>query len=286
MPDPASPDPYSPEEIARRVEEVGVHKVKARWSETYVRSLLAGGCIGLGGLYVTIIAADTTMGLAPARILQGLFFASGYLVALLAGTELFTTNNLLAMAWASGRIRFRRLLANWGVVILGNGTGALAMTCLLLGSGLLGVMDGAVGESAYAMGAIKGELTPLEIFTRAVLGNLFVCVGAWIIIGARSVTDKVLGSIFPLSALGALQLEHVAASFYYLPRSWIIERIYPQLVLEGLPSMDISWMVLHLLLVVAGNIVGGTLMVVGAYYFLYRRHAASAAAGQRPRGTV
>jgi len=44
----------------------------------------------------------------------------------------------------------------------------------------------------------------------------------------RSVADKVLGTILPLSALAALGLEHIVASLYYLLRAWMLAWFVPE----------------------------------------------------------
>lgn len=121
-----SSDAYSPREIAKRVEEVGVLKAKARFMETFMLGILAGGFIGLGGLLFTfVVATDPGYDVMSLRLLGGVLFASGYIIAILAGTEVFTSNNLLAMAAASRRITFRQLLHNWYIVLLANAVGAL-----------------------------------------------------------------------------------------------------------------------------------------------------------------
>jgi formate transporter len=265
-------DAYSPSEIARRVERVGVLKAKARVLKTTMLGILAGGFIGLGALFYTFIAADSSLSPAIAAIVGGIFFGSGYIIAILAGAEVFTSNNLLAMALAARRITFAQLLRNWGIVLIANFMGAMGLIILFLLSGLMQMMEGAVGEAAYRMGAAKAEITFIETLTRAILGNQFVCIAVWISLGGRSVTDKVVGMLFPLTALGALSLEHVAASLYYLPRSLLIGWLYPEYVCSDLPILSLSGVSSHLIAVVLGNIIGGSLMVAAFYHIIYRRH--------------
>lgn len=265
-------DAYSPSEIARRVEQVGVLKAKARVVKTAMLGILAGGFIGLGALFYTFIIADSSLSPATAAMLGGVFFGSGYIIAILAGSEVFTSNNLLAMALAARKITCFQLMRNWGIVLIANFIGAMCLILLFMLSGLMSSMDGAVGEAAYRMGAAKAECSFIEMFARAVLGNQFVCIAVWISLGGRSVTDKVIGMLFPLTALGALSLEHVVASLYYLPRSLLIEWFYPQYVCPDLPLLTLSMIGEHLLAVTLGNIIGGSLMVALFYHIIYRRH--------------
>lgn len=264
-------DAYSPREIAARVEKAGMLKAQAHFLQTFMLGTMAGGFIAMGGLFYTIIAADSTLGGAAGRLLGGVVFASGYIIALLAGAEVFTSNNLLAMTFASGRITIRQLLRNWTIVLFANFVGAFGMAILFVLSGLHRMEDGAVGMTAYQLGMAKTELTAVESFARAVLGNLFVCIAVWISLGGRSVADKVLGVILPLTALGALSLEHIVASLYYIPRALLLGMFYPDYA--GDVSIEVTFALIwrHLVPVVLGNIVGGSVMVAAVYYVIYLR---------------
>lgn len=262
-------DAYSPRETAAKVEAVGVLKTKARFVQTFMLGTMAGGFIGLGAVFFTFIAADASLSPVAARLLGGLFFATGYLIAILTGAEVFTSNNLIAMALASGKITIRQLCRNWLIVLAANGVGAIGLAILFLMSGLHREMDGAVGATAYQIGAAKMALSPLEAFARAVIGNLFVCIAVWITIGGRSMGDKVLGAILPLSALAALSLEHIVASLYYLPRSLLIAHYFPEYVTGT--AITTLQLLSHGLAVIIGNIVGGTFMVAIVYHIIYRR---------------
>jgi formate transporter len=66
--------------------------------------VLAGGFIGLGALYFTLVTSDATLSFAVSRLLGGLAFSLGLILVVVAGAELFTGNNLLVMAWAGKRI--------------------------------------------------------------------------------------------------------------------------------------------------------------------------------------
>ncbi len=262
-------DAYSPREIAAKVEAVSVLKANARFMRTFMLGTMAGGFIGLGAVFFTFIAADASLSPVVARLLGGLFFAIGYLTALLAGAELFTSNNLIAMAVAARKITMAQLCRNWLIVLFANAVGAFGLAVLFLLSGLHREMDGAVGVTAYQIGAAKASLPPVEAFARAVLGNLFVCVAVWISIGGRSVADKVLGALLPLSALGALSLEHIVASLYYIPRSLLLAAYFPEYA-SG-PPIGMAQILGHALPVVAGNIVGGSFMVAIVYHIIYHR---------------
>jgi formate/nitrite transporter FocA (FNT family) len=120
-------DAYAPKEIAARVETVGVAKARMPLLSMLMLSVLAGAFIGLGALYFVIVRADPTLGLAAKQVLGGVVFSLGLFLVVVAGAELFTGNNLLAMAWADGKITTAELLRNWVVVCFGNFVGAAGL---------------------------------------------------------------------------------------------------------------------------------------------------------------
>ncbi|MGB8713791.1 MAG: formate/nitrite transporter family protein, partial [Onishia taeanensis] len=146
-PSPLFSDAYQPREIAKRVASMGVTKANADALTLLVLGVLAGAFIALGGLFYTVVITDSTLGLGVTRLLGGLAFSLGLVLVVVGGAELFTGNNLLAMAWASGQISTRALLRNWGLVYVGNVIGALGTALLVVwaDSGLLG--GGAVGDT-------------------------------------------------------------------------------------------------------------------------------------------
>lgn len=262
-------DAYSPPEVAKRVEAFGVAKAGAPWTQTFMLGTLAGGFIGLGGLYFTVVT--TEIGLA-AMLAGGVVFSTGYMLAILAGAEVFTSNNLLAMAWASRKVTTWRVLRNWTIVLSANAFGAAGLAVLFVLSGLPRAGDGAVGVRAIEIALERTSLPTMQAFALGVLGNLFVCLAVWVSMAGRSVTDKVVGTILPLSALGALGLEHVVASLYFIPRGLLVQWSAPELT-AGLEPVSIIGGIHSIAVVTAGNIVGGSLMVALAYYVTYMRPA-------------
>lgn len=76
---------YSPREIAERVENVGVVKAKLPFVPMVALGVLAGGFIGLGALFSTLVLSDGALGFAVARVLAGLVFSLGLILVVIAG---------------------------------------------------------------------------------------------------------------------------------------------------------------------------------------------------------
>ena len=77
--------------------------------------------------------------------------------------------------------------------------------------------DGAVGTSALAIANAKASLGFGQAVALGIMCNALVCLAIWLSYSARSVTDKILAVLFPISAFVAAGFEHSIANMYFLP---------------------------------------------------------------------
>ena len=105
-----------------------------------------------------------------------------------------------------------------------------------------------------------------EAFWRGVLCNLLVCMAVWMALGGRSLTDKVLAIVFPVTAFVAAGFEHSIANLYFFPLALLL----------GAP-LDVLALLACLAAVIAGNLVGGSVLVALVYWVIYLRPAAARA---------
>jgi formate transporter len=117
---------YAPAEMAQRVETVGMAKAKLDATTMFALAVLAGAFIALGGHVATVVFTENGLGYGVSRRLGGMVFSLGLILVIVGGAELFTGNNLIIMAWASGKLPTSRLLLNWGIVYIGNFVGGLS----------------------------------------------------------------------------------------------------------------------------------------------------------------
>ena len=253
---PTGLDAYKPAEVALRIEEAGVRKAALPALPLATLSVLAGVFIALGAAAFTAALAGTPPGFGPARLLAGVVFSTGLILVIVAGAELFTGNALIVMAWVDGLVRPSALFRNWAYAFSGNLAGALGVAALMALSGLLA---GPQGEVARGIAEAKQALGPLEAFTRGVLCNMLVCLAVWLTFAARSVTDKVLAIIFPISAFVLLGYEHSVANMYLIPAGWA----------AGSP-VSLTGFLGNLVPVTLGNIAGGAGGVALTYWLAYR----------------
>ncbi|MGI9625598.1 MAG: formate/nitrite transporter family protein [Longimicrobiales bacterium] len=266
-----SHDAYRPSEMAERVLQAGVDKAGLSASHTVALAVLAGAFIALGAAFSTVATASSTLPFGVTRTLAGVTFCLGLILVVVAGAELFTGNNLVAMAWASRVIKTRQVLRNWALVYAGNFLGSVGTVLLVYGSRTFEAGQYAVGRNALAIAAAKCQLTPTEAFARGVLCNALVCLAVWLCYSARTTTDKILAVLWPITAFVALGFEHSVANMYFIPLG-ILLRNDPELAgVAGAHAVNAQGLMANLVPVTLGNIVGGTLLVAGVYWFVYLR---------------
>lgn len=253
-------DAYSPREIAQRVSDFAVAKARQPLLTMLLLGALAGAYIGLGGLMFTLVASDATLGFAAQRLLGGLAFSLGLLMVVVAGAELFTGNNLLAMAWASGRISTAQVLRNWVVVCTANAAGAVALAALVWAAGTAGLNAGAVGRTTLAVAQAKAQLPWDVALARGIGCNMLVCMAVWMALAGRSVADKAVAIVFPVTAFVAAGFEHSIANLYFMPLAMML----------GAP-LTLADLLHNLLPVIAGNLLGGSGVVALVYWAVYLR---------------
>lgn len=269
-------DAFSPREIAERVENVGVAKAHLPLLPLVMLSLLAGAFIGLGALYFTLVTSDAALGFAASHVLGGVCFSLGLLLVVVAGAELFTGNNLLAMAWAERKITTADVLKNWIIVCLANFIGACGLATLVFLSGHMGMNSGGVAQQAVKIAAAKVSMPLMEAFFRGILCNVLVCMAVWMAYAGRSVTDKFVALVLPISAFVAAGFEHSIANMYFIPLA-LLQQASAPLALPGAELIDVWHMLRNLAAVILGNIVGGSVLVALVYHVIYHRGRAAAA---------
>jgi formate/nitrite transporter len=263
-------DAYAPAQIAMRVREVGVTKATMPVLTMFTLAVLAGAFIALGALFFTITMTTGTIGQPPAfglmRLAGGVTFSLGLILVVVGGAELFTGNNLIAMAWASGRVTTQQVMRNWGWVYLGNLVGAVGTAVLVWLAGVHTMSDGAVGETMIQIVRNKIALDPVSAVARGILCNVLVCLALWLCMGARSVSDKILATVFPITAFIACGFEHSVANMYCLP-------IGVLLAAGTSAPLSVTGALSNLALVTIGNVLGGTVLVALVYWTVYLRNS-------------
>jgi formate transporter len=269
-------DALIPQEMAEKAVAIGVRKAALSFLSMFALALLAGAFIGLGAMFATTTAAaSSSLPYGVARLLVGITFCLGLILVVVAGAELFTGNNLIVMAWASRKISTWGLLRNWLIVYLGNFLGSLGTAVLIFLGRQYTSGAGAVGEAALKIAVGKVSLGFVQALALGIMCNALVCLAIWLTYSARSVADKILAILFPISAFVAAGFEHSVANMYFIPYALLIKAFDPTFaVAHKIDLASLTWgafFLKNLLPVTLGNILGGSLLVAAMYWVIYLR---------------
>lgn len=124
-------DMHSPLEIARNFVEIGIHKVKLSAWKMIILGIFAGLFIGFAGVASTTAAA-TVENASLGRLLSAVVFPAGMAMVLVAGSELFTGNNLIIVSVLEKKVKFYEMLKNWLFVFVGNFIGAAFVAVMIV----------------------------------------------------------------------------------------------------------------------------------------------------------
>jgi formate transporter len=281
-----------PAAMAVLAEESGIKRASLDPMVSFVLSILAGAFVAFGAIFATTVLAGTmttftadgtlaSSAVLPygiGRLLAGLAFCVGIIAVIIAGAELFTGNNLIVMAWASGKVTTSALMFNWVLVLTGNCVGAILTAGLMFLTTQYTFGGGAVGLVALNTANAKAALPLVPAFTLGIMCNALVCLAVWMCYSARTNVDRVLTAVPPIAAFAAAGFEHCIANVYFIPMGLFIKAGAPDSFWKSVNRTaadfpDLTWsnFICNLVPVTAGNILGGSLMVAAAYWFVYLR---------------
>lgn len=276
-----SVDGFLPPQMALKAADAGVAKSNMSAFPMFMLAILAGAFIALGAIFATTATAGaSSLPFGITKVVGGLVFSLGLILVIVAGAELFTGNNLIVMAWASGKVSSLALLRNWGIVYVGNFVGAILTAIGLFLSRQYVFGGGSVGVNALNIANAKVSLGFFQAIMLGILCNVLVCLAVWLCMSARSTTDKILAILFPITAFVAAGFEHSIANMYFIPVGLLIKdfadsSFWAQTGLAGSDFSSLTWgnfIFANLLPVTIGNIIGGAGLVGLVYWGIYLRN--------------
>lgn len=285
-------DALLPAEMATRAEYLGVRKAEMPAFTMFMLALLAGAFISLGAIFSTTVTAggmsitgmdgaavySTGLPFGVTRLLTGMVFCLGLILVVVGGAELFTGNNLIVMAWASGKVTGRALLRNWLIVYVGNFIGSIATAGVMFLTKQYTFGGDAVGMAALRIAVGKCDLGFIQAVALGILCNALVCLAVWMTYSARTTVDKILAIIFPITAFVAAGFEHSIANMYFIPYALLVKDFDPEFITrvgEKIAKLDLltwnAFFVKNLIPVTIGNIIGGAVFVAAIYWVVFLR---------------
>ena len=235
-------DTIMPSAIAARVEASGVKRAALDPFTLLVLSILGGAFVAFGAVFATTVSSGSVSAVGPdgaaimsaglpygiVRLLSGLAFTVGLLLIVVGGAELFTGNNLIVVAWASGKVMTRDVLLNWVIALAGNFAGAFLTAVLMFQTTQYTFGNGSVGLTALATANAKASLAFVPAFSLGMMCNALVCLAVWMCFAARTTVDKVFTIIPPITAFAASGFEHCIANAYFIPIGLFIKSWAPK----------------------------------------------------------
>ncbi|WP_024621596.1 formate/nitrite transporter family protein [Metaclostridioides mangenotii] len=217
-------------------------------------SMLAGLYVGLAILFI-YTSGGMLAGAPYVKIFMGATFGIALSLVLLAGSELFTGNNMIMTAGMLKKtVNLKQTIKLWVVCYLGNWIGAIIVSLMFIGAGLA---EGPVGEFIAATTATKMSIEPIQLFFRGMLCNILVCLAVWCNYKLKSESGKLIMIFWCLFAFITSGYEHSIANMTLLTVG-LLKPMGAAITLGGY--------FYNILIVTLGNIVGAILFLTIPYY--------------------
>lgn len=269
-----------PAEILDTVVRTGVAKVGGSLAKLTILGFLAGAFIALAAAgsntaAFNLLMDPDTFGLGKA--LSGTVFATGLMMVVLTGAELFTGNVLILAAVADRKVNMSQMFRNWVIVYIANFLGTLVIAAAVYYSGQLSGGESMLGAFTLTVAAGKVSLGFIKAFLLGILCNWLVCIAVWISFSASCITGKIAGMFFPIWLFVTCGFEHSIANMYFIPAGILAKNSESFTSLSGLSEEALealtwgAFLTDNLIPVTLGNIIGGGVFVAMAYWLAFRK---------------
>jgi len=258
----------SPEEVTVYTEQTGIKKSNSDFWKTFKLAFMGGIFIALASIG-SMIATATIDNQSVAAVVAGIVFATGLMMVVIGGGDLFTGNVLIIISVFRKKTSVIKMSINLCSAFIGNLAGSLLIVFLINYSGTLTFGNGALLKKVLLKGIHKLEYGFTEAFFLGILCNILVCMAVWLAYSAKDTGGKIFGIFFPIMLFILSGYEHIVANMYYIPAA-ILAAANPEYVrLSGVGAEMINVLGVmniphNFIPVLLGNLVGG--LIVGVSY--------------------
>ncbi len=268
-----------PEEFVTKLIDAGASKVFMSTRDTLIRSYMAGAILALAAAFAITINVQTGQPLAGAVL-----FPVGFVLLYLLGFDLLTgVFTLVPMALMDKRpgVTVRGMLRNWGLVFIGNFSGAFTVALFMaiiftygfsVDPNVVGQKIGVIGESRTVGYSNYGAGGMLTLFIRGVLCNWMVSTGVVAAFMSTQVTGKILAMWMPIMLFFYMGFEHSVVNMF----------LFPAGLLLGGDFTATDYLIWNEIPTVLGNLVGGVTFVGLTLYTTHIRTGAKRGAAAMP----
>lgn len=224
-------------------------------------AMLAGLYVGLAILFI-YTSGGMLAGAPYVKIVMGATFGIALSLVLIAGSELFTGNNMIMPAgMLKNTVSLGQTIKLWVVCYLGNWIGAIIVSLMFIGAGLA---SGPVGEFIASTTATKMSIPAMHLFFRGMLCNILVCLAVWCNYKMKSESGKLIMIFWCLFAFITTGYEHSIANMTLLT----VGLLKPMGA-----AVSLGGYFYNLSIVTLGNIVGAILFLTIPYYTISKEKA-------------
>ena len=272
-------DCISPNHVAHELaDNVMPAKANFRKSKTFVLAIAAGALIAFGAqVSLNVMTGTEAVSWGFAKLIGAMTFATGLMMVVLTGAELFTGNVMMTFSVIEKKTSLAKLLRNWTIVYIGNFVGSVILATIIYFTGCSHNSHEALGVLGLTTAYTKVNLTFVEAFTRGILCNWLVCLAIWMASSSRHVIGKIFAIFFPITTFVASGYEHSIANMYFISNGLFLKATPAIAAASGLSAQQLatlnikSFLLGNLLPVTLGNMVGAFVFVVLLFWTAYLR---------------
>ena len=248
-------------ETKNLLSEVAVKKVnfyKSGIIKYLIASMWAGAYVGFGiFLIMTIGGLGSESNFPFTKMLMGISFGIALSLVIMAGSELFTGNNMILTVGAlDKKVTWKDSANIWVWSFIGNA----------IGSTLLGLLLSLTNASATPTGAfilktaatkMNGDFIPL--FVNGILCNLLVCLAVLCSVKMKSESGKLIMVFWCLFAFITSGFEHSVANMTIFATALFMP--HPE-------TVSLMGVFQNMIPVTLGNFIGGALLLGASYFYM------------------
>ena len=248
-------------ETKNLLSEAAVKKVnfyKSGIIKYLIASMWAGAYVGFGiFLIMTIGGLGSESNFPFTKMLMGLSFGIALSLVIMAGSELFTGNNLILTVGAlDKKVTWKDSANIWIWSFIGNA----------IGSTLLGLLLSLTNASATPTGAfilktaatkMNGDFIPLLV--NGILCNLLVCLAVLCSVKMKSESGKLIMVFWCLFAFITSGFEHSVANMTIFATALFMP--HPE-------TVSLMGVFQNMIPVTLGNFIGGALLLGASYFYM------------------
>ncbi len=243
-----------PSEFVTKMVDAGEAKIFMATRDALIRAFMAGAILAIAAVFAITVSVQTGY-----PIIGAILFPVGFCMLYLMGFDLLTgvfALSPLALIDKRPGVTLGGVLKNWGIVFIGNFSGALMVAFMMSIVFTYGfsIEPTGVGEKIAGIGEARtigykqyGAAGMLTIFLRGVLCNWMVSLGVVGAMISTTVGGKVIAMWMPIMLFFGMTFEHSVVNMF----------LFPSALIMGGNFSVMDYLIWNELPTVLGNLVGG-----------------------------